>query len=343
MTRCSLTLVDFSSHVHSAMGAFGLNAAMMDAANLAWKLGLCAQGHANLSSLGPTYDRERRLHARRIINVSGSYLRFLCNSKFPPTNLKGLGVDLGDDYVEPPALDGSTAGDLKFLRAFYTTHSQFLLGVDAAYGSSAICPPSVQGTSPTPISVLNGVRAPNPRICFDYGTTGYLYDKMTGGAKFHIVVFGSDLQGPVRDRLARFSTALGSSGFYSRFGGSTRFNVFLVVKTLPFETANLLEGSELSNLQRRATVLYDDRAPDEDAHYWYGVNHARGAVVVVRPDLWVGVSAFPEAPQQLDDYFESFLVPVDDQVDDHLPNGFHSPVSKAVKLSNGHGPNGHVE
>ncbi len=325
------------------MGAFGLNAAMMDAANLAWKLGLCAQGHANLSSLGPTYDRERRLHARRIINVSGSYLRFLCNSKFPPTNLKGLGVDLGDDYVEPPALDGSTAGDLKFLRAFYTTHSQFLLGVDAAYGSSAICPPSVQGTSPTPISVLNGVRAPNPRICFDYGTTGYLYDKMTGGAKFHIVVFGSDLQGPVRDRLARFSTALGSSGFYSRFGGSTRFNVFLVVKTLPFETANLLEGSELSNLQRRATVLYDDRAPDEDAHYWYGVNHARGAVVVVRPDLWVGVSAFPEAPQQLDDYFESFLVPVDDQVDDHLPNGFHSPVSKAVKLSNGHGPNGHVE
>ncbi len=65
------------------MGAFGLNASIMDSANVAWKIGLCARNLAQLSTLGPTYDQERRLHANCIIRVSGSYLRFVCNSEFP--------------------------------------------------------------------------------------------------------------------------------------------------------------------------------------------------------------------------------------------------------------------
>lgn len=71
------------------MGAFGLNASIMDSANLAWKLGLCALNLAKPSILLPTYDTERRAHANRIIRVSGSYLRFVCNSDFPsPTSPK---------------------------------------------------------------------------------------------------------------------------------------------------------------------------------------------------------------------------------------------------------------
>lgn len=55
----------------------------------------------------------------------------------------------------------------------------------------------------------------------------------------------------------------------------------------------------------------DDRQPDEDAHYyWCGVNHARGAVVVVRPELVVGMSAWPEgAAGALEEYFSRFLIP----------------------------------
>lgn len=50
----------------------------------------------------------------------------------------------------------------------------------------------------------------------------------------------------------------------------------------------------LANPAECATVVYDHRVTDDDAHYRYGVNHARSAVVAARPDLSVGVSVFPE-------------------------------------------------
>lgn len=165
------------------------------------------------------------------------------------------------------------------------------------------------------VSVKNGVRAPNPRVCFDEGSTGYLYDKMTGASTFHIIVFGSDLQGPVREGLATFSAALGPAGFFACYGGREMFNVVLVTKCLPFETSGLLCADDMAYLREYATVLYDDRAPDEDAHYWYGVRHAKGAVVVVRPDLWVGMSTTPRNLQGVGGYFEGFLIPLQMRVE----------------------------
>lgn len=299
------------------MGAFGLNASIMDAANLAWKIGLCAKDQANLTNLGPTYDRERRLHALRIIHVSGSYLRFICNSIFPLADIKGLGGDLGAAFIDTapgyssePDSQGPN-DDLAFLEYFFSNHSQFLLGVDAAYKPSIISPGDAEKDGfQRAIAPLNGVRAPNPRVCFGEGATGYLYDKMTGAAMFHIVIFGSDLQGPVREKVSTFSRALAAPGFFNKFGKSNRFNILLVVKCLPFEAPELLRGRDLAFLRDHATLVFDDRAPDEDAHNCYAVDHARGAVVVVRPDLWVGTSAFPEAVDDVNNYFDGFLVAV---------------------------------
>ena len=143
-----------------------------------------------------------------------------------------------------------------------------------------------------------------------------------------------DLQGPVRQRVAKFSRALesGSGGFFHRFRGSETFNVLLVVKALPLELEKLLhadnsdmEGDGFRGLREHATVLYDDRAPDEDAHYWYGGSHARGAIVIVRPDLWIGMSTWPEKVEDISNYFDSFLVAFDGS----------RPVDKAQKLANG--------
>ncbi len=302
-------------HVHSAMGAFGLNASMLDATNLAWKIGMCARGRAKLSSLMPTYDLERRLQAERIIRVSGIYFRFVCSSRFPLAQFQDQTEKAKDNAEDLPARDGTVEGDQRFLGAFYAKYSQFLVGVDVKYEPSAVTPSSAINGKRTPIGVLNGVRAPNPRICFTQDSTGYLYDKMTGSSRFHVLIFGSDLQGPVRERVSQFSKALGgSNGFYAKFGGPSTFNVLLILKALPFETAELLEGDDLRALRDVATVLYDDRAPDEDAHYWYGVNHARGAVAIVRPDLWVGTSVFPERVEELYQYFGGFLNPVFEDV-----------------------------
>lgn len=321
----SITNLIINSHVHSVFGAFGLNSSLYDAANLGWKIGLCARNLAEPSSLLPTYDNERRLFANRVIRCSGSYLRFICNSPLPLPELRGLGKELEIQDEKLPVLDGSREADMRFLGVFFERNNKFLFGMEAPIVPSVICPPMSTGAKQTPTTLGNGVRAPNPRVCLESSRTAYLYDKMTGISRFHIVIFGSDLRGPVRRRIASFSRqALGPEGFFTRFGGSARFNVVLVVKALPREKDDLYRGKgdgddtvaeddDLRYLRDVATVVYDDRSPDDDAHYWYGINHARGAVVVVRPDLWVGISAWPENTAAIDEYFAGFLLePVDE-------------------------------
>ena len=311
---CPITNTTLNSHVHSVLGAFGLNSSIYDAANLGWKLGLCVHKIAKPASILPTYDQERRLFANRVIRCSGAYLRFICNSHLPLAKLRGLGDELETHDESLPVRDGTREADIRFLYTFFGRNAQFLLGVETPIVESAICPPMPKSAKQTPITVVNGARAPNPRVCFDSSLTSYLYDKMAGTSRFHILVFGSDLRGIVRERIARFSQeGLGLGGFFSRFGGRTRFNVVLVVKALPHEAKDLFhrgdeEEDELGLVRENATLVFDDRSPDEDAHYWFGINHARGAVVVVRPDLWVGMSAWPEDVQAIDEYFAGFLV-----------------------------------
>ena len=191
--------------------------------------------------------------------------------------------------------------------------------MDAPYDPSVISPRSKDKPEEEsrPIAPRNGVRAPNPRLCFDTTRTGYLYDALLGAGTVHIVIFASDLQGPVRAALARFSSSLTKAdGFYRRFGGRERFNVVLVAKCLPFEVDTLLAGADVRAVREVATVLCDDRAPDEDAHTWYEVDHARGAVVVIRPDLWVGASWFldgcdGDGEKGLKEYLGGWLLPVE--------------------------------
>ena len=315
--------------MHSVLGAFGLNSSIYDAVNLSWKLGLCVRGAADAGALLPTYDAERRLFANRVIRCSGAYLRFICNMPdLPLAELRGLTGDALEAHEENlPLLDGSVASDRRWLADFFGRNAMFLLGVDGARVPTCLSPDrdpaetngntngkvNGNGHHPStrrPVAVLNGVRAPDPRVCFRDNYTGHLYDAMPGVDKFHVVLFGSDLRGPVRGRIAEFSKrALAPrGGFYARFGGRRRFNVVLVTKLLPHEADEALQEPDLENLRSLATVVYDDRQPDDDAHYWYGVNHARGATVIVRPDLVVGMSAWPEDTGAISDYLSGFLI-----------------------------------
>ena len=308
--------------MHSVVGAFGMNSAIYDAANLGWKLGLCARNLASSAALLPTYDLERRTFANRVIRVSGAFLRFISGSSLPLAEVRNPGDVLATDMDNMPASDGTKESDLVWCDAHFSQQSMFILGLEVPNVASELCPPQKEYGTRRPITVESGRRAPNPRIGSDEGTTGYLYDTMMGVKRFHILIFGSDLRGPVRERIARFSQqALGPEGFFTKHGGAKMFNVLLILKALPFEKDQLLHGDELRNLRNSATVVYDDRAPDEDAAYWYGINHARGAVVAVRPDLVVGTSCWPEEDSILGRYFESFLLENSGRTNGVLTNG----------------------
>ncbi|KAL8861115.1 MAG: hypothetical protein Q9178_002329 [Gyalolechia marmorata] len=310
---CRVHLAGDAAHIHSVMGAFGLNASIMDSANLAWKIGMCAQNKAKLSTLGPTYDSERRYHANRIIHVSGSYLRFICNSTFPLAEFNHVNKEwppLPEPQKYQPTA-GKPEEDLEFLKTFFGNNGPFLLGIDADYAPSVLVPYKSPAAA---IAPRNGVRAPNPRVCFDMEKTGYLYDALTGAARLHLVIFASDLQGPVRDKLKRLAAAMSDpSSFFRRFGGLARFNPVLITKCISYEADSFLMSDGLDILRENCTVLYDDRAPDEDAHTCYEVDHAKGAIVFVRPDLWIGTSVFLDQVEELDKYFEAWLVPTEEK------------------------------
>ena len=137
-----------AAHVHSVFGAFGLNASILDAANLGWKLGLCCKNIANIYTLLPTYDKERRLHACDIIEISGNYLRYSCNrfdQEVP--RLHRAGEPFGEEAIEK-SVRGRTAGismppgvelaEHLFLPDFYMKYGAFLLGLDIGYGPSLL-------------------------------------------------------------------------------------------------------------------------------------------------------------------------------------------------------------
>ena len=187
------------------VGAFGMNSAIYDAANLGWKLGLCARNLASPAAVLPSYDLERRTFANRVIRVSGAFLRFISGSTLPLAELRNPGDVLATDMDNLQPSDGTKPGDLTWCAAHFAEQAMFMLGLEIPNIASEICPPGKEYGKRKPITVESGRRAPNPRICFDEATTGYLYDTMVGIARFHILIFGSDLQGPVRERIGRFS------------------------------------------------------------------------------------------------------------------------------------------
>ena len=72
---------------------------------------------------------------------------------------------------------------------------------------------------------------------------------------------------------------------------------------------DLLPHDGMVNLKHVATFVFDDRAPDENAHTTWGVDRRNGGLAVIRPDLWVGITAPMDDVEMLDEFFGSFLVP----------------------------------
>ena len=72
--RCFL--LGDAAHIHSPVGAQGMNTGLQDAYNLAWKLALVVQGRADASLLD-SYEDERLPVARRLLNTTDRAFRLV--------------------------------------------------------------------------------------------------------------------------------------------------------------------------------------------------------------------------------------------------------------------------
>ncbi|RYP08195.1 hypothetical protein DL764_002055 [Monosporascus ibericus] len=158
------------------------------------------------------------MFANRVIHYSGAYLSFICDLNLPLASLHGLSGEMEENDEGLPILDGNTEADRQWLMNFFGRKATFLLGVDGGKVNTELSP-AVKGNGHVPkssVAMLNGVRAPDPRVRFRADYTSWLYDAMPGMAKFHTLVFASDLRGPIRKRIAQLS----SEGFAP--GGSSQ-------------------------------------------------------------------------------------------------------------------------
>jgi 2-polyprenyl-6-methoxyphenol hydroxylase-like FAD-dependent oxidoreductase len=72
--RCFL--LGDAAHIHSPMGAQGMNTGLQDAYNLAWKLALVIKGEADAKLLG-SYEAERMPVAQRLLNTTDRIFRLI--------------------------------------------------------------------------------------------------------------------------------------------------------------------------------------------------------------------------------------------------------------------------
>jgi hypothetical protein len=70
-----------AAHIHSPMGAQGMNTGLQDAYNLAWKLALVAQGRADAALLD-TYAEERIPVARRLLATTDTAFRAMVSDSW---------------------------------------------------------------------------------------------------------------------------------------------------------------------------------------------------------------------------------------------------------------------
>jgi phenol 2-monooxygenase len=264
-------------HTHSSGAAQGMNTGMHDAVNLGWKLSLVLQGLANPEILY-TYQKERLPNVQRLINYDKDISRLMT-------------MQLPEHWTGDPNADPN-----EILGTVMAEAATFSSGLGIFYEPDTFLNIS---SNPGVSTVKAGQRAPDVKLqkpaTFE---TTRLQSETPNTATFYIALFVGDVK-RTKTVLAEFTDAVsklvwlhdeeGPIKWLSIFAGPGGPSAYETLGGMPF-----------------GRVFYDE---DLSAHLRYGIAAEKGAVVVLRPDGWVGtVSELNgSAGGSLDRYFGWFL------------------------------------
>lgn len=186
--RCFL--IGDAAHVHSPVGAQGMNTGLQDAHNLAWKLALYLKGKASENILD-TYQKERRPLAQSIIRYTDWAYSLMTSNSFP---LRFLRLKLLPWML--PQLLSWFRNNYKLRNSIFTSIS----GIGIKYRNSLLSGSSF-GNFPD--------RAPRPGDRFPYlfsnmnSTLFTLYDD-TVCTTFHLFIFGDKMPLPFQTIIDQY-------------------------------------------------------------------------------------------------------------------------------------------
>ncbi|PAV19767.1 hypothetical protein PNOK_0470100 [Pyrrhoderma noxium] len=285
-------------HTHSPKAGQGMNASMNDSHNLAWKLAYVLRGWADRSLL-KTYEFERRKYAQQLIDFDRKWSKLFSGK--PRT----------DDNK-----DGVTHEEM--MKA-YETFCGFTSGTGIVYSPSTITNVSNQHLA-APLTI--GMRMPSTILvrAADAAVTD-LQDLLPSDTRFKLLIFTGNLNVETQmAKLERFiAGATSSSGFLKKYGSRDSKRpgwdkVFDTV-TILLGKKDTVEYTIVPSVLRPHwnKVFVDDKTVAKTeggtAYQSFGIS-SDGAIVVVRPDGYIGMVAELDGVKDINNYFSSFMKPV---------------------------------
>jgi phenol 2-monooxygenase len=321
ISKGCVILAGDACHTHSSGAGQGMNAGMHDSVNLAWKLSLVLQGKAKQELL-ETYDTERRPNAEKLIKYDED-ISVLVTGRLPKSWT-------GDPTTDPHVVLGKILQEAK----------GFNTGLTIGFGPNMLnlaedqVPKGSATTSNAliPAPARPGYRAPDVKLLVPaLFQPIWLHQVTPNHAKFHVVVFAGDAES-TKERYQAFSRGLGQSRVFSPpkpaangitngnghghgaqvTYGSNSNGQASVPRSLPIDFLTILAGTaanawHLLGTEPFGRVYYDT---DSSAHERYSIDREEGAVVILRPDGWIGAILELEATgivARLEEYLGSFL------------------------------------
>ncbi|KAJ7680981.1 phenol 2-monooxygenase [Mycena polygramma] len=323
-----------ATHTHSPQAGQGMNISMLDMYSLAWKLNLVMKGLGKPEVLLPSYEHERRGIAEELLKFDGAYSR-LFSGRGPDAKQLPGGVD-ADKFIamfKQNAFFTSGCGAIYFANA-----------LNALPGAPALGGKHSRAFNPHGVKLVAGQRLTPGRVTrVADGNNVRLQQEVKMNGAFRIHVFAGDLRA-TKHALDGFAAFINSpASFFNRHRPSAgvrssivdgpaavmnhtdgsesvhAFNPFFTFLTIvgthwyEWEIADLPSPLRLYRSQLYGDALFDRRVPEAGTnaplHHKFGIDMQKGAIVVVRPDSYVGavVELSEDGWLGLNDYFAGFL------------------------------------
>ncbi|GAA6061800.1 hypothetical protein JCM10212_004856 [Sporobolomyces blumeae] len=297
-------------HTHSPKAGQGMNTSMQDSWNLGWKLGHVVTGLAKPELL-ETYSAERQVVAQALIDFDTKFSKLFS------------GKPASKEDVE----DGV---DLKEFKDVFVAGNLFGAGMSIDYADSTIVAKDGKGGSPVQSkphlahNIEVGKRFFSAQVVNAASATAdQLTTRIPFTGAYRLLVFAGNVaeKGPM-ERLERLAAYLdGPDSPVSKYTPSTlpRWAVIdaVTIHSSPRTSVELYDLPQPSIfLPHNYKRVYVDEPSyhrgDGKAYDTYGIDKEEGAIVVVRPDQYVGLVTGLEDFDVLDAYFAQFMLPARD-------------------------------
>lgn len=289
-------------HTHSAKAGQGMNVSMQDSFNLGWKLGAVVAGRAHPALLD-TYSEERQDVAEKLIAFDREWSTLMGARTMDP---------------EHPELGGVDPAEVK---AHYEKSEIQASGFGVQYQPSRITGDGTHQHLATGYPL--GKRfwsAPVVRVCDAVPLELGHHSRADG--RWRLYAFAGPEapgEGGAVERWARWLAEDPVSPYVTTRRDGEDAGAVFDVKVIWQQGHDEIEPGDVPEVFRprfgpfqvRDEELVFAADPDADIFEARGIDRARGAVVVVRPDMYVATVLPLEEPEALAAFFESILLPAE--------------------------------